>query len=231
MNLTTRLKFLATAAALLVAISAMWATPAAAQNLLANPNFDDQDTSSGDVAGVQDWIDFNGGVFTTSQALPQTMTAALSEPNVVKMFGPFEPDPNAAGILQSFPVNPGDVVTFSASGLNWSSDPLTGDDTFQTFGALKLDFKDVDNNSLLFAEEQILPDAPLNEWLFQTATLTAPAGAVSVEGVLLHVAKDGFGGSIFWDNASLEIVPIPEPTSMGLAAMCAIALVGLRRRR
>ena len=63
-------------------------------------------------------------------------------------------------------------------------------------------------------------------------TAPAPVGTAFAQAVIVKVDEDGTGGgSIFWDDASLGSVQIPEPTSLALFGLGALGLTAARRRR
>jgi hypothetical protein len=209
------------------AIGALSIASIASAAPLVNPGFELDDAQPNmDVAGATGWGGFNSR-FTTEQAA-RTGTQSL------KIFGPFFPG-GGAGALQSINVidgdfAPGDLVAASAWGFDaGSADP----DGFQgnNFGIVQLLFLDNGGNLIgaPIDSAQINASAPDQVWQLLTASGIAPANAFRAQIVLLHVqANDPVtGGAVFFDDASLAVVPEP---SAALALVGALPLV-LRRRR
>jgi hypothetical protein len=72
---------------------------------------------------------------------------------------------------------------------------------------------------------------PLNTWQEFSAVGVAPPGTTGVRIQLLHaqLSPAASNGSVFFDDASLQLVP--EPTSAGLAIVGWTSCLGLARRR
>jgi len=137
--------------------------------------------------------------------------------NSLKMFGPFQLNPNAAGAYQvSNAVIAGQTYEASIWVMNWEPDTLTN------IGILQLNFFDgadatgnnlgqfeVTVDSTLTPLDQNISLAPqdgaeISDWTELSITQLAPAGTVSASIFLLHIQTDPVsGGSIFWDDASL----------------------------
>lgn len=195
-------------------------------NLLANPSFESPDASGGDVSGPPTgWSGFNFNATTA-------VVTALDGTQTLKQFGPFNPFFDASGVLQSFPVVPGEIVTLSANGRNDSSDPISGGGVGDpgNFAVVKLEWFDGGGSPIGTPVETLVVDksSPADVWLPGTVVGVAPAGAASVNTLLLHVSDGTFlGGSVFWDDASVTITP--EPASLSLLGLGGALL--LRRRR
>jgi hypothetical protein len=192
---------------------------AKAQNVLLNPGFESPDASAGDVAGTANWNSFNF-TFTTRSVTPHGGLQTL------KAFGPFFQF-GGSGVNQSSPATPGQAWTASAWFRDDSSDPMQG----ANFAVLQLQFLDAGNNVLTTTESPHFTTAnPINTWTLESAASVAPPNTTAAQITLVHVQVNNpvTGGSVFWDDASLGLVP--EPTSIGAIAGLG-ALTTLRRRR
>ena len=217
MNLTIPLTVTAAAAATLALSGA--ASGQIVTNLLDNPSFESADASGGDVPGAPDYFTFND-VFTTA-SVSNTGDQSL------KAFGPFVDGGGAGAVQGGFAAMEGDVFQAGAFLLNSSTDPL-GENNF---AVVKVEYLDAGGGVIAaFESAQANADTlPMDVWTPYTATGVAPAGTASAQFVLVHVQIDPItGGSIFADDASFGRV-IPEPATVGLAAVGGLAL--LRRRR
>ncbi len=197
---------------------------------LLNPSFEAPDASAGDVPGTADWGTFNN-VFTTRQ---EARTGLQS----LKTFGPFF-QTGGSGAVQALPATAGQVWQGEIYALNASSDPIDNMD----FGVYKIEFLDVNNVLVdcgdgpgspiagcnVYESNAIDGIAPMDQWQLLGVGGVAPAGTVSAQAVIVKVDLDGVnGGSIFWDDASLRVVP--EPASIGLLGLGGLALLFRRRR-
>jgi len=171
-----------------------------AQNVLLNPGFD---TLGGGSPGNQfaSWTDFNNVAVNTTQA--------RSAPNAAKAYGNFNGVPyNASGYYQEKPVTAGSAWKASVYAYNSSADPMTG----LNFAAMNLVWFDASNvqistDSLRVADASTSADS----WHLQELTAVAPAGAVKVQYVLLHLqATDADTGSVTFDDASLAPTTVPS---------------------
>jgi hypothetical protein len=205
-----------------LAVGALAFAPVATAGLV-NAGFEDGNAQPNqDVFGAPGWGGFNSH-FTTEQAA-RTGTQSL------KIFGPFSPF-GGAGAVQGISASPGQLIEASAWGFDaGAADP----DGFQgtNFGVVQLRFADAANNTLgVIDSAPINASAPDQVWVFMSASGVAPAGTTTAEIILLHVQLNVpvTGGSVFYDDASLGVVVVPEPAAgLGLAGL---SLLSLRRRR
>ncbi|MFN0149386.1 MAG: hypothetical protein ACKVU1_01575 [bacterium] len=187
-----------------VAIMALFLAGSAgdASAALLNPSFEAPDASGGDQPGTADWNSFNF-VFTTA-AVSRTGTQAL------KVFGPFGPG-GGSGAVQVVPASPGQTWVGEIYAMNASFDPIDNVD----FGVYKIEFLDAAFNFAaggvfgvdVFESNQINGTASFDVWnLLGVGTAPAPANTAFARAVIVKVDVDGAqGGSIFWDDASLEV--------------------------
>jgi hypothetical protein len=193
--------------------------PVHAVNLV-NPNFDADDASGGDVFGASGWSTFNFA-FTSE-------FTSLSDPNSLKIFGPFFQFGGSGVVQGGFAATEGQLWEASAYAQIDSRDAMDP----QNFAVVKLEFLNSSNTVIGFAESpQITTSSlPANTWQQFIAQGTAPAGTTTAQIVLVHVQLDNppAGGAIFFDNTAFGIVP--EPATAALVGLGLIGALGIRRR-
>ena len=205
-------------------------TGASAANLLLNGGFESPDASGGDVPGAPGapWAGFNdpGNRFTTQ-------TVARSGLQSLKMFGPFDFIGGGIGGTQKVAAATGDTFVAEIYARNDSSDPIQGNN----FGVYKIEYLDAGMNLVsggilgvdVFESNPINASTPQDEWtLLGVGTAPAPVGTAFAQAVIVQVqlgdGQDNFvGGSIFWDDASLENRQIPEPSGLALTGLASVA--------
>ena len=189
-------------------------------NVLSNAGFEAPDASAGDQTENVNWGPFNAA-FATRSVTPNSGLQSL------KTFGPFFVG-GGAGVSQGgFAASAGQLWSASAFLRDDTSDAMQGNN----FAVVQLQYLDSANNVLhTFESPHFTTANPTNVWTPEVATGIAPAGTATAQITLVHVQLNSpvTGGSVFWDDASLDQV-VPEPASMGLLAVGGIAF--LRRRR
>jgi len=188
---------------------------------LLNPGFDAQDASGGDISPSSGWFGINYGFVT--QSVP-----AHSAPNTLRAYGPYYATGASGAFQGDFPASPGEAWRASAWARIDSSDPMNP----ANMALVVLRFLP-DNNfdPGILAPPITTATLPLNTWQEFSAVGVAPPGTTAVRIQLLHVqlSPSASNGSIFFDDASLQLVP--EPTSAVLAAICWIGCCGIGSRR
>lgn len=191
-------------------------------NLLVNPGFESPSTAPGVEypGGGDGWTAF-GGAFTINNAVEPNTHGGVQ---VLKVFG-------EAGVFQQFAVNPGDVVTGTAWALNSSGDLMGGGQV----AAVNLEWFDAGGGSIAVSfgssiDATATPDVWNNIGVVDAA---APAGAATVQ-LTLITGPFGDGGPVGaprFDDAYLDIRPIPVPAAVWLFGSGLVGLVGVARRR
>jgi hypothetical protein len=185
---------------------------------LLNPGFESPNATGGDQYGSTNWGAFNDA-YTTANVTPHTGTQAL------KIFGPFSQFGGAGVVQGGFAASPGQQWQASAFLRNDSGDPIQG----ANFAVVKVEFLDVGNNVVgAFESPHFTAANPQNVWTPEAVIGTAPVNTTSAQIVLVHVQLNSpvTGGSVFFDDASFDLVP--EPGSC--AAVIGLAALSLRRR-
>jgi hypothetical protein len=195
--------------ACVAAILLTTATAAMGANSLANPGFEAVPAAPSGTYGAALWGAF-GGVYTQAADACQVPHAGNQ---LCKMFGNFTGGFNVSGIFQAFPTTPGSMWQLSCYSRHCSSDPMIH--SFATNGnwvVQKIAFFDATNTEIAPAavESTILDGSyPTNTWFFNSPiTGVAPAGAVSVQALILYLQPAGVydGGAAQIDDVSLENV-------------------------
>ena len=191
------------------------ATSASAQNLLANPSFEDPSTDPGvEYFGAgSGWTSFGGNIFTVNSTVVAPNTGNQS----LKMFGAC-----CSGAFQQFPAAPGETWNGGVFMLNSSADPMSGGQV----AAVNIEWIQADGTT----QSAITPfisngtftavDAPVDEWMMQTITGVAPADAAFARLTVItgDFLPGGPGGAPFFDDAFFEKTDDPisnEDSSFG----------------
>ncbi len=201
-NVTTGFRGLLFAGALAAA------TPAMAQNLVANGSFE---VDGPGFTLFESWGQFNN-VFEDESVEVVAQDGLQS----AKMFGQFAPEAQSeAGLFQELSVSPGVKYDLKVYTHVLSSDPIqaqddTGSPGGNTFGHLALAILDFKNSSggIIQSNEVQVHDSntsSLDQWNEYNLSATAPAGAETVQLTLLLLQWDLATGAIFWDNVSLTV--------------------------
>lgn len=200
-----------------------------AANLLTNAGFQTPDASAGDVANAPGapWAGFNQGSLRLTTASQSNLT-----PQSIKTFGPFDGIGGGVGATQTVAATAGLNYTSSIYAKQLTGDALAGNN----FGVVQLSFLNASSTQI----GTTLGSTPFNAasakdaWIQLSVSGVAPAGTafarIGFVQVQLGDGNGGItGGAIYWDDASLDAVAVPEPTS--IAALGASSLLLRRRRR
>jgi hypothetical protein len=216
------MRWVKTVAALLAVGAMLGLSNAAHAVALVNPGFDADNASGGDVFGATGWSPFNFA-FTTE------FTPALSDPNTLKVFGPFFQFGGSGVVQGGFAASEGQVWEASAYAKIDSRDAMDP----QNFAVVKLEFLNSSNTVIGFAESPQITTTSLaaDTWQQFIAQGPAPAGTTTAQIVLVHVQLDNppAGGAIFFDDTAFGV--IPEPTTVLLSSLALFGLAGFARRR
>ena len=192
--------------------------------VLTNPGFE-----TGDLTG---WTTFgdNGNIHVESVS-PQEGTYSL------KLYQQFTGTTNYSGVYQNLPCTPG--VTYRLSGYLRNGYPST--DYLQTNNRafLKLEWYDASGAMVGYVENYDPPSQGLDwntpqddVWRYNSFDATAPAGAVTVRVVLIHVYEGTAyeGGSSWFDNLNFGAVPEPGTSAAMIVGLLLVAAGRARRR-
>jgi hypothetical protein len=200
-------------------------------NLITNPGFDVDDASTADVFGATGWSAFGGGTFTVNPANGGNSPVANSLDNSFKTF-------SVSGASQSFAATVGETYVASAVGQNFSGDPLLNVSSiliqiaYFDAGGLPAGTAAGGNTAPgfnLFDSNVIDAMSPQDVWT-ALGVGTAPAPDNTAEVRMIVLALAGSGGAGFFDDASLELAPVPVPAAVWLFGS-ALGLLGFVRRR
>lgn len=240
----TRSPRIPAAAAVLTALAVLLtvAAPArAAVELLSNPGFEPgvagspDATSGGDKPGVDNtttpptlfgpWNGWNNWV--SPYGFFYTSSVAHSGAQAAKTYS----GPNG-GVYQAVAGNAGDLYTASAWFIDRSTDAIAATATDD----VRIIFQDASGNALTGGTFPSLPlsgaTATPDTWTPESVTAIAPPGTAKVEVMAFFNNPAGAGGALYVDDMSLtDAGPAPEPASLGLLSLGALALLARRRRQ
>ncbi|MGB1123893.1 MAG: PEP-CTERM sorting domain-containing protein [Phycisphaeraceae bacterium] len=211
--------------AVVAAATLGFSAPDAEANLLTNAGFEDAGLTGGDTFGANGWTAFGGGTFTVHTSVLGAV-GANSGDHAFKMFG------SASGVFQEVAVNPGDTVNANVVMLNFSGDQMANGQV----AAINIEWKQGDGSASAITPfisngTFTAADAPVDQWTLQTITGVAPSDAATARLTLItgDFLPGGPGGAPFYDDAFLEVIAVPEPSSLALLGLGGLAL--MRRRR
>lgn len=175
---------------------------------------------SGTGSSADNWFQFGNAYREAAGAQSGTYS--------MKMFGNFTGGTNVTGAFQDFAISAGQSATAEIKALNASFDAMSGDN----FAVLKLIYRDASNNDLVAQESARITQFTAQDQVQSlTASLgPAPVGTDHGSIFLLFVQLDTTpfaGGSTFFDDATLNVVP--EPCTMLALAAGLLATSKLRR--
>ena len=221
----------------MLAVVSTMAFSTASSAALVNGSFESPDASAGDVGGcATGWGCFNSNFVSSNLFRPG---GGFVNPNahdgtqVLKQFG------GDAGHTQSIAANAGDTVDASVYAMSWAGDPFNNLALLQIayfdandgfLGANEIFADSVGNQAYLLTPQD---GGDLLDWTLMEISGVAPDNTARAQVMLLHILTDGTpaGGSIFWDDASLEVSAVPVPAAVWLFGSGLLGLVGVARRR
>lgn len=192
--------------AALAALALAGAAPEAlAQNLLANPGFEN---------GLTGW-----GAFGNSYGEPTNPPAIQprSGGGLCKMFGNFSGSFNVSGVFQAFPASPGQQFTLDCWTRHFSGDAMVGTGLpNNNWAVMKIAFFNGSGAEIGNAEQIVLNGNYLQDtWIDNpSVTGTAPVGTTSVQALLLYLQPAFQGGAAHFDDVTFTTPPL-NPTYPG----------------
>jgi hypothetical protein len=208
---------------LAVVSTAIMASPASA-NLLANPGFETPPVPAGplEYAGAPGWNAF-GNVYTSGTLFGPAGPHSGSQG--LKLFGGC-----CSGVFQDFAASAGQTWDGGAWILNNSLDAMAGGQV----AAVNIEWLDAATNQISFISNGTFTAASAQDlWSLQTISGVAPAGTAFARLVLItgDFLPGGPGGAPRYDDAFMDIRPVPVPAAVWLFGSGLGVLGALRRRR
>jgi len=210
-------------AALLIALLASGSSGQAA-NVLINPGFE-----TGDPTG---WVKYGTFDFNTTNNFYYNGGVNISNVWIYdgrfsgKTYGQFNGQVNDNGEYQDVGILAGSVLSADCWVYTSSQDHIFGNDS----AWIEVHFMDAGNNDLaLYKSQVITPDTatlPLDNWyqypvtnqvspvVTNVSTLVAPAGTAKARYQIVFHQPTGDGGSVYWDDATLNLISGPTPPSI-----------------
>lgn len=195
-------------------------------------------------------FELNPGAWSTfGNAFQEEMAPGIDAPfegaESLKMFGNFSGGQNFTGAFQDVAVDGsnlsvGDLIQLSGYMAHLSGDALGGPNVVSFLEITFVDTDGAHNGGNPLGEfgfganktADLLHTDPTDEWLFRTtAGVFVPVEAEFVRAKAVFVQNDFTGGAAWVDNVSLNLITIPEPSSMGVVLVGAVAGLVYRRRR
>jgi hypothetical protein len=194
---------------------------ASAQNLLLNGNFNDP--ASG--AAPTDWTSWAWG---TGWANHEN-AGATYDGSYYLVCGNNWPQ-GGAGFFQT---------VSATAGLTYQLDVLSGADAWWLpTGTMTMFFLDSSALTLGTATGNTVDPAVYGNltdiahpWASYSLTGMAPVGTTQIKVEFASAMPMNAGGSVWFENASLTVAPVPEPATAALIALGSAALIGFRSRR
>jgi len=190
--------------------------PSCAANLLADPGFELQTPS-----GSGGWNLFNGAAFNNTQAHSGSWSMLDATVN------------NVPGSFQEFAASAG--MKFQLTGYGMTTTTLAGS---PAFGVVQISYFDSAHVNLGTVETspgnaktsaQINSSSTAGVWTFlDTGVATAPANTAFIQAFTIYVDFSGNSQGVYFDD--LNLVQVPEPSSLGLLAAGAGVLMWRRRK-
>lgn len=221
-------------AGLIGAALLIYSAPArAAVELLSNPGFEANVNGSPDATTGGDKVTGSGGPWTgwNNWTPPYNAYYTAAVAHTGAQAGKSYSGPNA-GIYQAITGTAGD--SYTASGwFDYRSTDAMGPTSTED---VRIIFQDAGGNALAGGT---FPSAtftaasgPADTWTQRSVTAVAPAGTAKVEIMAFFNNPNNEGGAMYVDDMSLtDAGPAPEPASLGLLSLGAVALLARRRRR
>jgi hypothetical protein len=220
-------------ASFFAAIAGVLLFTGSANAALLNASFESPDASGGDVPGTADWTAFGSDAFTNSTLGPGSGPVGHAGNQSLKLFG------QDSGAFQDLAASEGELWGASVWAINWAPD------AFNNLAFLELSFRDVGGNLIGIPVQSFVdpiddgtniflpPEdgAEVTDWTQLSVQAVAPAGTESARILLIHqLTPPAPGqGAIFFDDAKVEIVPVPA--AVWLFGSGLLGMVGMTRRK
>ena len=162
------------------------------------------DQNAGSVSG---WTTFGNPTNNVSTAQP----FAGAESEALKLYGQFNGQENYSGVQQGITVTGGDIVTAGADAYVSSLDSIagTGNRVVMNIDYFSEQHGLFGSPTYLGSESILLADGGSDQdvWLSGTISSTVPTNAVEARLAFVFVQRGEASGSVFVDNAQLQVLP------------------------
>lgn len=147
----------------------------------------------------------------------------------MKQFGNFSGGFNVTGAFQNFAISTGETVSASVWAQTLLADRMSGGNS----ALLKLVYFDANNAEVAFAESNFIDATTTPDTYIELTASLGPAASNVAYGqlLLLHLQPAVAGGSVFFDDVSLDVEAVPEPATMAVLGLAAAAALRKRRQK
>lgn len=147
---------------------------------------------------------------------------------VNKQFGNFSGGTDVTGTFQDLVAGAGDTVSASVFAKTLSVDQISG--TNEAF--LRIAFFNAANAEIGGINSAVINSASaVDTWSELMASAVAPTETAKAQVLLLFIQQNSAGGSVLFDDVTANVEAVPEPATMAVLGLAAVAALRKRRQK